>query len=330
MCFFARWCVRQAGLDASKWGDAGGSTTQLVKWFQNRSRWRNKVSYTWSYNGISSGGSISSYVPQPGDFAAVENNGSDSDGPDHTALVYSVNSSSGTLTTIEGNVSNKVVKRTYNLSNLKLTSGNSTENAKVKIVGFGEPDYPVSYQQPQGKVELVEGGNGTVRVSGWAFDYDDTSVPLDIHIYVGGKSGSGAKGYVTQANLEKTDVHTAFGVGKNHGFDATIKVDVRGSQPVYIYAIDVGKEYMGNPEIGSGTASIKNVPFSINYENSKIEVKTGEEINANFSFTGDGIYTLGYEFADSTLAEVLKFKNVIGQAGKLLWFSRESSLEPRP
>src|SRR5699024_5510679 len=45
------------------------------------------------------------------------------------------------------------------------------------------------------------------------------------------------------------------GIGNNHGFDATIKTNKTGTQPIYIYAIN--SKYGGNnPQIGQGTVTI--------------------------------------------------------------------------
>lgn len=312
--YFARWCVRQAGLDASKWGSTG-STTALIAWFQNKERWHDKVSYTWAYGGRRGGGKVDSYVPQPGDFAAVENNGNNSDGPDHTALVYSVDISKNELKTIEGNISNKVVQRVYRLSDLYLTSGSSTENRKTHIVGFGEPAYDgdqiVVGHQPIGAVDEVTGGEGIIRVRGWAFDYDDTSAQLEIRICIGGKE------YPTKANLARPDVNQAYGgnVGNYHGFDTTFKVDVRGSQQADVYAIDVGDKRVDNAKIGSKTTTINNIPFSITYKNSEVEAKVDESVAVNFDFTGDGIYTMNYAIDDPSMIKFIGYDSVDWNAG---------------
>ncbi len=251
--YFARWCARQVGLDSSQWGNTG-STTLLIKWFQQRNWWHNKVSYKWSYNGISSGGTIDPYVPQPGDFAAIENNGKDADGPGHTGIVHSVNLSTNELVLIEGNISNKVVKRTYRLSNLYLTSGSKSENAKVHIVGFGEPDYGEG-RLPVGYVDSVEGGKGTITVKGWAFDTDVPSQALDLHVYVGNNA------YIIKADKLRPDVNTAYGgnIGDNHGYEQVIQVNERGNQTVRVYAINVGENGVHNPLLGSANVYIDEV-----------------------------------------------------------------------
>lgn len=114
-----------------------------------------------------------------------------------------------------------------------------------------------SGNNPNGNVDEISGGVGTVAVRGWAFDKDSVSEALQIHVYIGGESGdSNAEGYAITANAERTDVNTAFGCGDYHGFDAVISTSKRDSQSVYIYAMNVREGT--NQCIGSGTVNIIN------------------------------------------------------------------------
>ena len=135
----------------------------MVDKFQKMGRWHDKCNTSWSYQKsgygtIRGGGKYDNYIPQVGDFVAIDNNGKIADGPDHTGIVYSV--VGNTLTTIEGNISKKVVKVTYNLSTLRPTSNNV--GSSTIIIGFGEPQYPASNQQPKFNLEAVSGGESTV------------------------------------------------------------------------------------------------------------------------------------------------------------------------
>lgn len=115
-----------------------------------------------------------------------------------------------------------------------------------------------SSNNPSGSIDSVAGGVHTVRVGGWAYDADDTSKALEIHVYVGGEAGSGAPGYVIGANKLREDVHNAFSVGKYHGFDEEIVVETYGTKDVYIYAINVGGG--GNVCLGKRTVTIAQGP----------------------------------------------------------------------
>ena len=114
--YFAGWCARNGGgIGTSEWPNSG-STTIMIDKFQKMGRWHDKSNISWTYNKtgygiVSGGGRFDDYRPQPGDFVAIDNNGKVGDGPEHTGIVYSV--VGNTLTTIEGNISKKVVKVTY-------------------------------------------------------------------------------------------------------------------------------------------------------------------------------------------------------------------------
>lgn len=109
---------------------------------------------------------------------------------------------------------------------------------------------------PTGCLDGLVGGTGTVTVSGWAFDRDDMSASLNIHVYIGGQAGdSNAEGigWIT-ANTYRPDVDNVYGCGGYHGYDVTIQTTKTGTQAVYVYAINVGSGE--NVLIGSGTVNI--------------------------------------------------------------------------
>jgi uncharacterized repeat protein (TIGR02543 family) len=96
---------------------------------------------------------------------------------------------------------------------------------------------------PEGVIDVVEGGNGTIHLSGWAFDRDALDQAVAIHVYVGGSAGSGKEIWGNGdgiANVERTDVNNVYGVGNNHGFDYTLNVPLTGDFDVYVYAINIG------------------------------------------------------------------------------------------
>jgi murein DD-endopeptidase MepM/ murein hydrolase activator NlpD len=97
---------------------------------------------------------------------------------------------------------------------------------------------------------------GVLRVRGWSFDADAKTTPLAMHVYVGGQAGQpGVTGYAFTANRSRPDVGAAYpGVGNNHGLDETFETSKRGSQPVCLYAINVGGG--GNVLLGCKTVTI--------------------------------------------------------------------------
>lgn len=110
-------------------------------------------------------------------------------------------------------------------------------------------------KSPQGSFDTARGGKGSVLVDGWAFDEDDTSKALDIHVYIGDEAGSGAPGYVISADKERTDVGSIYNVGDYHGYNTEITTSMRGTQEVYVYAIDAGSN-QPNVLLGHKTVTI--------------------------------------------------------------------------
>ena len=110
-------------------------------------------------------------------------------------------------------------------------------------------------RDPIGVVDEVTGGAGTVHVRGWCFDQDDVNVQIQVHVYIGGPAGSGY-GVPFVANANRPDVNNVYGCGNDHGFDLNISVpdDRKGSQDVYVYAINI--KGGNNVMIGSKNAYI--------------------------------------------------------------------------
>ncbi|MCI9078232.1 MAG: CHAP domain-containing protein [Lachnospiraceae bacterium] len=107
-------------------------------------------------------------------------------------------------------------------------------------IGSGIVDIAQAYN-PEGSYDSATGGKNCVRVTGWAFDRDSTGTALKMHIYIGGAAGEkGAECHEITANLLRKDVNNVHKAGDYHGFDATIKTNKVGVQPVYVYAINIG------------------------------------------------------------------------------------------
>ena len=107
-------------------------------------------------------------------------------------------------------------------------------------------------------IDFIVGGENSISLQGWAFDGDDTSQALWIHVYIGGVVGDpNAEGHAIMANQSRQDVNDAYHCGENHGFSEKIQTDKIGDQPVYIYALNVGNGSI-NPCIGSFNVPISN------------------------------------------------------------------------
>lgn len=289
--YFARWCVIKAGLDGSKWLNTG-STNTLIAWFRKQGRWHNRDTHIWNYSTSAgeskSDGTDDGYVPSPGDFAAVENDGNASNAPEHTALVRKVDDYY--VYTVEGNMGNKVVARKYYRSNLH---GAESGYSHVYIVGFGEPDFGTDggtvNNTPQGWLDSITTSNGSITIAGWAKDNDDPNRAVEIRMEVGGNT------YTTTANLYRGDVGS-------HGFNATFKVNCSGLQTANVYAVDADVNQKVLLSGGSRTITIQRV-MNLEYSTSRVEIPYQSSTRISFTFQGDGIYRLDLGTGDGRIAQ---------------------------
>ncbi|MEE1125016.1 MAG: leucine-rich repeat protein [Acutalibacteraceae bacterium] len=166
---------------------------------------------------------------KPGDIIRTWGNG-------HTIMVTNVN----------GNAFN-FVDCNFISSNTVRWDGYCTISNNNYLSTFGaityiksSPTNVVTQFNPTGAVDSITGGTNSVKIRGWAFDKDDVSTQLNIHVYVGGPAGSGAPGYSYVANTYRPDVNNVYNVGEWHGYDIEIPVTTAGDKAVYVYAINVG------------------------------------------------------------------------------------------
>ena len=86
---------------------------------------------------------------------------------------------------------------------------------------------------PFGALDLVEGGEGGVRVEGWALD-PDVAAPVQVHVYV-----DGVPRLVTTAAALREDVGRVHpGWGPDHGFRVGVGGIAPGTHTVCVYAIN--------------------------------------------------------------------------------------------
>ena len=153
-------------------------------------------------------------------------------------------------------------------THVEVRNGRQTNASKSsdKILANSDP-YPYwdlifsgntpTNHNPVGHVDNVRSNSpGTLTVYGWAFDSDAASKSIGVHVYVGGKAGSGAPGYQILADKGRPDVNKAYGISGHHGFESTLKVNRSGMQTIYVYAINEGAG-SDNPLIGTTTVNIQ-------------------------------------------------------------------------
>ncbi len=199
----------------------------FVKRFYNNSYGINVWNLTYQQTPTTDNGSFSvTSSPKVGDI--VRRNSKT-----HWMIVKAVNGS--TVTLIEQNwwtspYSQAPVNRTISTSDSDYTFFRYS-----KATDGGSGGSSSSGSRPKGEIDHLSGGVGVLNVSGWAFDPDDTSAQLKIHVYIGDEG----HGWIT-ANKERTDVDDDYGCGDYHGFSETIKTAQSGEQTVEVYAINVG------------------------------------------------------------------------------------------
>ncbi|MDO5151478.1 MAG: phage tail tip lysozyme, partial [Oscillospiraceae bacterium] len=102
-----------------------------------------------------------------------------------------------------------------------------------KRKAFAEKKY-FSINNPvilDGNVEFCEGGAGTVRVSGWAYNAANTSQRVDVHFYLGGESGGNLGLGTALAQNDRGD-------GTFTGYDVTFWTTERGTFYVWMAIIN--------------------------------------------------------------------------------------------
>ena len=228
---FVSWCANQAGISTEIIPKHCSCNTGM-NWFKNKGLWQNGAYY---------GGS---YTPKAGDIVYY---GTSLTNSNHVGIVTGINGQY--LTVIEGNTDASVAEYTAN-SKRKLNSS--------YVLGYGTPNYPSQEpaNNPVGTIDSITAGPNSVTIGGWAFDEDDLSAQLNIHVYIGGDSNdSNAEGHGdVYANTKRSDVNNVYGCGNYHGIAVTVPTRKTGVQSVYVYAINVGSG--SNKLIGSGTVNI--------------------------------------------------------------------------
>ena len=174
-------------------------------------------------------------------------------------------------------------------------SGGNIEIAHTTIA-IGNPNNPI------GSFDGAQGSNGVVHVDGWAFDIDNGAESLDVHIYIGGPAGSSSgEIHGIKANAYRPDVDNVHHQGKNHGFDANITTNKRGTQTVYAYAINIyggqnvllGSKPVNITSSGSsgGSSSITYESIAVN-ETKSVSITTANQIKYfRFVPSSSGSYT---------------------------------------
>lgn len=168
----------------------------------------------------------SGFVPQPGDICVWGANAGGNGSYGHVAIY--INGNSSRINTVDQNYLNNQ-KTDYHFWNT------------AQVTCFIRPDFsPPTGNNPIGGIDGVSSPSlGKITVIGWAYDPDDTTAQIDVHIYVGGPAGSGEK-HIVKANTYQKSVDDTYHCGLYHGFFATFDTKKTGNQPIYAYGINIG------------------------------------------------------------------------------------------
>ena len=177
---------------------------------------------------------------------------------------------------------------------------------------------------PTGAVDaLTSPEPGRIYTGGWAFDPDETSRFVTIHVYIGSYGVN-----IGEAKLYRPDVDDAYGAGDLHGFDTVFDVPVVGDLAYEVYGIDV----QGGPPALIGTGRVTDrrpLPLRGSVESSSSSVHRTVDIagwasdpNAPASPTNIGVYiggpvgTAGVE-GQSLTANITRSDGRKGFSGRL-------------
>ena len=117
----------------------------------------------------------------------------------------------------------------------------------------------------------AEGQNGSINVSGWAYDSDESSTSIRVHVYVwkkGVNEGDMDHPYTAESlptDWERPDVNETMHITGVHGFRSTISIAEAGTYVVKAFGINVGD--------GANAALIEDqyevnvsAPYSVTYD----------------------------------------------------------------
>lgn len=128
------------------------------------------------------------------------------------------------------------------------TDGRCGPATKQKLLDKWNEKKNAGYN-PEGVVDDISGGMGSVYVRGWTFDRDNLAESLYLLVHIDDQYAG-----TVLANVSRNDVDSVYHVGQFHGYEANIQTDKTGSREVKIYALNIGGG--DNVELGRKTVNI--------------------------------------------------------------------------
>jgi len=128
------------------------------------------------------------------------------------------------------------------------------------VAPVGTADAAATATDPIGRLDAAWSPDaGRLRVSGWAFDPDAPTTPVEIHVYIGGVAGApNAEGHnLGPADGRRPDVERVYpGIGADHGYDREFTTARVGALSVRVYAVNVPGTAGGSPLLASHTIDV--------------------------------------------------------------------------
>jgi surface antigen len=94
---------------------------------------------------------------------------------------------------------------------------------------------------PIGRLDSAHGAvGGFIGVNGWTIDPDAPTTSGQVHVYIDGPAGSGARGVAVPAAVDRPDVAAAYpGAGPAHGYSSAIGGISPGPHTIWVYLINI-------------------------------------------------------------------------------------------
>ena len=253
--------------DVDPWNFYYRECTSFVAWCLNS---RNSIAFHNQYGGVTWGN-----AGNWGDAARLVGIN-----VDMNPTVGSVGYDSGHIVWVSAVDGDNVTIEEYNFGYTGLY--NSRTVSKYIFSGFIHFDgSPVPTTNFDYYVDSITGGANSINLTGWVFNRDNITKAIQVHAYIDGGPGSGASGYVIEANVSRKDVDNVHHCGEFHGFSYTITGISAGTHEVQLFAVD---QYLNqNQKLGDYSVS----------------VKTGQ---ASVDKGQDGVYAVGENVIMSTNA----------------------------
>ncbi len=178
--------------------------------------------------------------------------------------------------------------------------------------------------KPIGWIDAIKDG----YIYGWAYDPDDSSASIKVHVYFDGPAGKSKNSVSDVANIERSDVNQVFEIEGSHGFQIPIPGTLQDGKVhnAYVYGIDLTSEKYNSALYGSPRKfSVLNKKTVENKRHARGTVVIGE--NATVFFLGSDVrypfpspevfFSWGHNFSELVKASEADLEMPVGPMAEL-------------